>query len=286
MPPAMRISPKALKTKRRRSRKKLDHGQQPGCSGHRHPKYIQPGRNSRPPWTNIACLCLRPEQLAAGYLTLGPIFLGRVSEGSCHTLGFPHQPQAHPGCSPSGCDRNADRSRGRFPIEFLDDTIRDLEEIVRKWGVPILGTIVSYPHDKDTLITAKQPRSPITEAFRSLRTNLQFASFDLPVHTILVTSPSPEDGKTTVAANLASVIAQGGRTAVVVDADMRRPRLHKLLQISNRNGLSGQFIRYQDHLNGSVKPTEIEGLSALTSGKSASQSFRVIRLGSHVRNFT
>jgi len=155
---------------------------------------------------------------------------------------------------------------GVFLIEFLDDTIRDPEEITRKWGVAILGTIISYPHDKDSLITAKQPRSPITEAFRSLRTNLQFTSFDAPVHTILVTSASPEDGKTTVAANLGSVIAQGGRRAVIVDADLRRPRVHKLLQVSNRNGLSGQFIRDQDHLNGSVKPTEVEGLSVLTSG--------------------
>jgi len=153
-----------------------------------------------------------------------------------------------------------------FLIEFLNDTIRDPEEITRKWGVPILGTIVSYPHDVDTLITAKQPRSPFTEAFRSLRTNLQFASFNIPIHTILVTSPSPSDGKTTVATNLGSVIAQGGRTAVIVDADLRRPRVHKLLQVSNRNGLSNQFIRDQDNLDGSVKPTEVEGLHVLTSG--------------------
>jgi capsular exopolysaccharide synthesis family protein len=81
-----------------------------------------------------------------------------------------------------------------------------------------------------------------------------------------VTSPSPEDGKTTVAANLGSVIAQGGRSVVIVDADLRRPRVHKLLQVSNRNGLSSQFIRDQEHLNGSIKPTEIEGLHVITSG--------------------
>ncbi len=153
-----------------------------------------------------------------------------------------------------------------FLIEFLDDTIRDPQEITRKWGVPVLGTIVSYKHDFDVLITAKQPRSPITEAFRALRTNLQYASFNLPIHTLLVTSPSPEDGKTTVAANLASVIAQGGRTVALVDADLRRPRLHKILQISNRVGLTDLFIHPQDHLNGVVKQTEIAGLHALTSG--------------------
>jgi non-specific protein-tyrosine kinase len=155
---------------------------------------------------------------------------------------------------------------GVFLIEFLDDTIRDPEEITRKWGVPVLGTIINYPHDKDSLITASQPRSPITEAFRSLRTNLQFTSFSLPIHTILVTSPSPEDGKTTVAANLGSVIAQGGRRAVLVDCDLRRPRLHRLLQISNRDGLSNLFIRAQERLNGTVKSTELDGLHAVTSG--------------------
>ena len=155
---------------------------------------------------------------------------------------------------------------GVFLVEFLDDTIRDPDEITRRWGVPVLGTIISYPHDQDTLITAKEPRSPITEAFRSLRTNLQFAGVNVPIHTILVTSPSPQDGKTTVVANLGSVIAQGGRKVVVVDADLRRPRVHKVLGVSNRNGLSNQFLRVQDHLNGSVKPTEVEGLNVVTSG--------------------
>jgi len=155
---------------------------------------------------------------------------------------------------------------GVILIEFLDDSIRDPDEITRRWGVPVLATIISYPHDKNSLITAKQPRSPITEAFRSLRTNLQFASIDQPLHTILVTSPSPEDGKTTVAANLASVIAQGGRRAIIMDADLRRPRVHKLFHVSNRSGLSGQFIHTQDLLNGSIKSTEIDGLYVMTSG--------------------
>jgi len=153
-----------------------------------------------------------------------------------------------------------------FLIEFLDDTIRDPGEIMRKWGVPVLGTIVRYNHEKDELITAKQPRSQIAEAFRALRTNLQYASVNLPIQTLLVTSPSPEDGKTTVAVNLACVIAQGGRKVLIVDADLRRPRIHRIFQISNRIGLTDQFIRPQDQLDGSIKPTEIAGLHALTTG--------------------
>jgi polysaccharide biosynthesis transport protein len=152
-------------------------------------------------------------------------------------------------------------------VEFLDDTIRDPQAITRKWGVPILGMIVSYKSTKgEQLITVRHPRSPVSEAFRSLRTNLQFASVDTPIRTLLVTSPSPSDGKTTVVSNLASVIAQGGRNVVIVDADLRRPRIHKMFQLSNRVGLSDQFIQTQDHFDGSLKSTEITNLHALTSG--------------------
>ncbi|MGA2488612.1 MAG: polysaccharide biosynthesis tyrosine autokinase [Anaerolineales bacterium] len=151
-------------------------------------------------------------------------------------------------------------------IDLLDNTIRNPEEITRRWGVPVLGTIISHAHAENSLITFQQPRSPITEAFRSLRTNLNYASFDRSSPTILITSPSPEDGKTTVAANLANVIAQGGRKVVVVDADMRRPRIHKVFQMSNRAGLSDQFIHPEDRFNGSLKQSKVTGLQVLTSG--------------------
>jgi polysaccharide biosynthesis transport protein len=154
-----------------------------------------------------------------------------------------------------------------FLIEFLDNTIRDPQEITRRWGIPIFGMIVSYKSSTgDALITVRHPRSPISEAFRSLRTNLQFAGVETPVKTLLVTSPSPSDGKTTIVANLASVIAQSGQNVVIVDADLRRPRIHKMFQISNRVGLSDQFIRSQDRFDGSLKNTEVANLHAITSG--------------------
>ena len=156
-----------------------------------------------------------------------------------------------------------------FLIEFLDDSIRDPQEITRKWGVPILGTIVTYNASKDTnggLITVAQPRAPVSEAFRSLRANLQFASIDMPVHSLLITSASPEDGKTTIAANLGTVIAQSGREVVIVDADLRRPKIHKMFQLSNRAGLTNQFIQTQDLFDGTIKNTEIANLHVITSG--------------------
>ena len=152
-------------------------------------------------------------------------------------------------------------------IEFLDDTIRDPQEITRRWGIPILGMIVRYKSSSgEALVTIKHPRSPISEAFRSLRTNLQFAGIENPIRTLLVTSPSPSDGKTTIVANLASVIAQSGRNVVIVDADLRRPRIHKMFQLSNRVGLTDQFIRTQDRFDGSIKSTEVTNLHAITSG--------------------
>jgi len=154
-----------------------------------------------------------------------------------------------------------------FLVEFLDDTIRDPQEITRRWGIPILGMIVSFKSSAgEALISVRHPRSPISEAFRSLRTNLQVAGVETPIHTLLVTSPSPSDGKTTIVANLASVIAQSGRNVVIVDADLRRPRIHKLFQLSNRVGLTDQFIRTQDRFDGSLKSTEVANLHAITSG--------------------
>jgi non-specific protein-tyrosine kinase len=81
----------------------------------------------------------------------------------------------------------------------------------------------------------------VAEAFRSLRANLEFSSVDKPVRRLLVTSPSPGDGKTTVAANLAAIMAQGGRRVVLLDADLRRPKVHRFLGVPNRLGLSDLF---------------------------------------------
>ena len=153
-----------------------------------------------------------------------------------------------------------------FMITFLEDMIRDPEEITRKWGVPVLGLITKYNSKQDTIIAISQPRSPVSEAYRSLRTNLQFAGVKTNLVTLLITSASPSDGKTSVTANLAAVIAQNEKELVVIDSDLRRPRIHKIFNLSNRIGLSDYFIRPQDRLAGVIKKTEIEGLSVITSG--------------------
>ena len=115
-------------------------------------------------------------------------------------------------------------------------------------------------------ITAVKPRTPIAEAFRSLRTNIQYASVDHAIHSLMITSPSPKDGKSTIATNLATVIAQSGRHVALMDADMRRPSLHSKLRLSNRVGLSDLFVQASGQIAGALRETKVPGLGLLTSG--------------------
>lgn len=153
-----------------------------------------------------------------------------------------------------------------FTVAFLEDEIRDPSEITHRWGVPVIGIITNFGSDETPLITMSKPRLPVSEAFRSLRTNLQFSGIDSPLKTLLVTSPSPADGKSSVADNLATVLAQNDKNVVVVDGDMRRPTIHKIFKLSNRLGLSDYFLRAPEKMSGVVKKTPVNNLSIITSG--------------------
>ncbi|HEX7974700.1 MAG TPA: polysaccharide biosynthesis tyrosine autokinase [Anaerolineales bacterium] len=154
-----------------------------------------------------------------------------------------------------------------FLIEALDDTLRDPDDVARYLGVPVLGLIAAHDTNKYSQpISSAQPRSPVSEAFRSLRTNIQFASVDRPIHTLLVTSPTPQDGKSTVSANLSVILAQSGHKVALVEGDLRRPRVHKSVGLPNRSGISELFVQPRIVLNGALQETEIAGLYAMTSG--------------------
>lgn len=116
------------------------------------------------------------------------------------------------------------------------------------------------------LATVADPRSPMAEAYRSLRTNLSFANLDHKLHTILVTSAGPEEGKSTVLANLAVVEAQAGRQVIIVDADLRRPRQHELFGVANSEGLTTMLADENGLLQPPLQPTAVPGLQILTSG--------------------
>jgi non-specific protein-tyrosine kinase len=153
-------------------------------------------------------------------------------------------------------------------IEYLDDTIKTPEDVIRTSGLPTLGAIARINGESysDKLIAARQPLSPIVEAYRVLRTNLQFSTIDHPAKTILVTSPSPSEGKSVSMANLAIVLAQSGIKVIVVDTDLRRPVTHKIFNLPNRFGLSDALIQGTSQLHDYYQSVGIDNLCVLTSG--------------------
>lgn len=114
------------------------------------------------------------------------------------------------------------------------------------------------------LITLTDPRSPASEAYRTLRTNLSFYSVDEPIRTLVVTSPAPDEGKSTTIANLAVTMAQGDNRTILVDCDLRRPSLHKIFGVNNERGLTTMVL--DETAEPFLQPTGVENLSLLPSG--------------------
>jgi len=156
-----------------------------------------------------------------------------------------------------------------FLIEYLDDTIKSPDDVARVSGLSTLGAIARL---KDAgaqrqLIAWMSSKAPESEAYRTLRTNIQFSSVDKPIRTLVVTSSGPSEGKSTTAANLAIVMAQTGQKVVLVDADLRRPVLHKTFGVPNNVGITTALLAGDDvDLQSYLQPTEIDNLMILTSG--------------------
>lgn len=119
----------------------------------------------------------------------------------------------------------------------------------------------------DTLITISNPRSPIAEAYRTLRTNLEFSNLDKSLRAILVTSASAEEGKSTTLANLAVTIAQSGKRVILVDADLRRPTQHTTFGLKNNAGLTDMVRDDSILANPPAQETSVPNLKVLTSGQ-------------------
>lgn len=115
------------------------------------------------------------------------------------------------------------------------------------------------------LIAQLNPRSPITEQYRTLRTNLQFSAVDKPLNSILVTSTNPSEGKSITAANLAVVYAQAGNKVLLIDADMRKPTVHYTFRLNNLRGLSNVLIG-DSALEQAASSSDVDHLDVLTSG--------------------
>jgi len=158
-----------------------------------------------------------------------------------------------------------------FLIEYLDDTVKNPDDVGRVTGLSTLGVIARQTNgDKQQgLVTIENPRSPVAEAYRTIRTSVQFSSIDAPIQSLVVTSPGPSEGKSTTAANLAVVLAQTGKKTVLIDADLRRPTLHKRFGIPNTLGLTGALLLEDefDSLEHLLTPVGIDNLWLIPSGQ-------------------
>ena len=146
------------------------------------------------------------------------------------------------------------------------------EELEDTLGLTVLGAVARIG-GQDTeddpierLVARNYPRSPIAEAFRTLRTNIRFARPDMRRGSLLITSAQPGEGKSLVASNLAVAVAQEGRTAIIIDADLRRPSLHRFFGLPNRVGFTSLIMDEDLTPEDALHDTDVPGLRVITSG--------------------
>ena len=158
-----------------------------------------------------------------------------------------------------------------FFIEYLDTSVKTIDDVERALQAPVLGVI---PQNVGTLMQ-EGPDSPHAEAYRVLRTNLLFSRKDPNANSITVVSGGAGEGKSTTIFNLATVFAQNGSRVLLVDSDLRRPSLHKMLNVSNSVGLTNLLLK-QNTIEEVVQTTNIPSLHFLPSGKLPSSSLGIL----------
>ena len=158
-----------------------------------------------------------------------------------------------------------------FFIEYLDTSVKTIDDVERSLQSPVLGVI---PQNVG-LILEEGVDSPHAEAYRVLRTNLLFSRKDDKLNTVAVVSAGAGEGKSTTVFNLASVFAQSRHRTLIVDSDLRRPTLHKMLRVSNSLGLTN-FLLKQNTLEEVIQTTDLPTLDFLASGKLPSSSLGIL----------
>ena len=153
-----------------------------------------------------------------------------------------------------------------FGLDYMNDTIKTPEDVTRRLKLPFLGLVPSVRGDKHPVLASSHVPHDFGEAFRSLRTSLMSRFPAEGTKSLVVTSAQPLEGKTTTACNIAMALAYGGARVLLIDADMRRPGLHRPLRLTNERGLSQVLIgqaRVRDVIQRTVDPN----LLAITAGR-------------------
>jgi polysaccharide biosynthesis transport protein len=158
-----------------------------------------------------------------------------------------------------------------FFIEYLDTSVKTIDDVERSLQSPVLGVI---PQNVG-LVLEEGVDSPHAEAYRVLRTNILFSRKDEKLNTIAVVSAGAGEGKSTTVFNLASVFAQSKQRTLIVDSDLRRPTLHKMLGVSNNLGLTNYLMK-QNSLEEVIQTTDLPTLDFLASGKLPSSSLGIL----------
>jgi capsular exopolysaccharide synthesis family protein len=161
-----------------------------------------------------------------------------------------------------------------FLIERHDDSIKSQDDLERAGHghVATLGLIPAVSGwknpDEERVVSLLDPRSPTTEAYRALRTSIQFLGLDHPVHVLQITSPSASEGKTTTLANLGVALASTGRRVVLISSDLRRPRIDKFFGLHDDVGLTSVILGEVPLTAALQRVPDVDGLSILASGPS------------------
>ena len=157
-------------------------------------------------------------------------------------------------------------------FEYLDDTVKSAADVDSLLGLPMLASVSRFRAGRKKSGRALIPedaRSEPAETYRQLRTSIQFAKVGADLRTIVVTSATPGEGKSTTIANLSIVLAQAGNRVILVDTDLRRPVLHNLFNVSNSFGLTGLLLSESSQVSPAVLKTTVKNLAIIPSGPQA-----------------
>jgi succinoglycan biosynthesis transport protein ExoP len=155
---------------------------------------------------------------------------------------------------------------GAYLLDYLDDTLKNPEDIQKSLGLATLGAVPrTRPGAGQNGLLLGSPQA-VVEAYNVLRTNLQFAAVGDRLGSLLITSPSPHEGKSLTAANLGIALAQASQEVILVDVDLRRPHQHKFFGLSNSVGVTSALLQPNPSLDSLLQQTAVPGLRVLTSG--------------------